>query len=488
MDRSRLARDVERLSGGRVLVVGDLMLDRYVYGEVSRISPEAPIPVLRQARQQSMLGGAGNVVRNVLSLGASCSVVGILGDDAPGREIEDLLGLSPRCRPALLRDPQRSSTIKTRFVADRQQVLRVDAETVLPLPDDLAHRVLASADEALSNCDAVVLSDYGKGLLTPTVTQGVIDRARGLGKPVLVDPKGNDYSRYRGASLLTPNLKELREAASLETHDDPSVRRAALHLIRRFGVEAVIATRGPEGLSLVRESSEPVHLPAEAREVFDVSGAGDTVIATLGVALAVGIPLAEAAELANIAAGIVVGKLGTAVTTPAEILRTLHQQELSSAEARVATLEEAVARVEGWRSKGDRIAFTNGIFDLLHHGHIDLLKRSRALGDRLVVGVNGDGSARRLRGDEPIQNEAARSAILASLEMVDLVVVFQEDTPVALLEALRPDLLIKGANYAEDEVVGADLVRGYGGRVKLVEVSDPRGGNARMRELSRGRF
>ncbi len=468
---SDLARHIDALAQARVLCVGDLMLDRFVYGAVDRVSPEAPIPVLRIEREAAMLGGAGNVAANLLALGAGCRFVSVVGDDGAGAEVRQLVAAETGTADGIVVEPARQTTLKTRFIGGRQQLLRADAETVAPIKAASAAAVLAAARAALGQVGAVVLSDYGKGVLTDALVADLIAAARAAGLPVVVDPKGTDYRRYRGASIVTPNRKELMQATRLPADDEAEVEAACRHLIATCGIDAVIATRSERGMSVVTRDGAAVHLPAEAREVFDVSGAGDTAVATLTAALSAGVDLDDAARLANLAAGIVVGKVGTAVVRAPELLAALHAQEWRHGEAKVAAREEAAESVARWRHLGKRVGFTNGCFDLLHPGHISLLTQARAACDVLVVGLNSDASVKRLKGDSrPVQSETARATVLASLGCVDLVVVFGEDTPEQLIRALRPDVLVKGADYTVETVVGADFVQSYGGRVVLANL------------------
>lgn len=486
--RSYLSGLVQRLAGVRVLVVGDIMLDRFIYGDIARISPEAPVPVLRCERTGFVLGGAGNVVRNLIALGARPSFAGVVGEDDEGETIRTMLAELLGAHFELVSEAHRKTTVKTRFIADRQQVLRVDSESCHLLEEASMRQVAEFLQQEVERCDSIILSDYGKGLLCPPILETVIMQARGLGKPIIVDPKGTDFTRYRGATILTPNLKELVEASHSPVAGNTAIVEAARGLIATCQVQAVVATRGPEGMSVVEQAGEALHLQAEAREVFDVSGAGDTVIAVLAAALGTGVALFKAAELANVAAGVVVGKIGTAVVHAKELLQALHHQELSSAEAKVLSLDSARETVERWHLQGYRVGFTNGVFDLLHHGHLSLLSQASQMCDRLIVGLNSDLSARRLKGEDPLQRETTRSAILASLELIDMVVIFHEDTPVRLLEGLRPDVLIKGANYSLDEVVGGDLVTRYGGEVVLAEVADLDTMNSTIAHITKGIF
>jgi D-beta-D-heptose 7-phosphate kinase/D-beta-D-heptose 1-phosphate adenosyltransferase len=471
VDRARLADALDRLAGARVAVIGDVMLDRYVYGEAERISPEAPVPVLRVREENEMLGGAGNVLRNLAALGAKAACLAAVGEDDDGKRVGELLAREPGVSPAIVTAAGRTTIRKTRFVAGGHQLLRVDRERVEALPAAAERQAMASIEAVLAGAKAVVLSDYGKGLLSAPVIAAVLAAAARLKVPVLADPKGRDFAKYRGAALVTPNRKELGETADLPAGTDAEIEAAARAVRERSGIAAVLATRGAQGMTLLDATGAVHHIAAEAREVFDVSGAGDTVIATVAAGLAAGLPLLDAVRIANCAAGIVVGKAGTAVAYPAEIRMALERQELRAAEEKFASREGAVERAALWRRRGLRVGFTNGCFDLLHPGHIHLLKQARAACDRLVVGLNSDASVKRLKGNgRPVQGEAARAAVLAGLADVDLVTVFGEDTPEALIAALRPDVLVKGADYTMDTVVGADLVKSYGGRVVLAEL------------------
>jgi len=486
---SDLAELVGRLAGVRVLAVGDVMLDRFVYGAVERISPEAPVPVLRIEREQAMLGGVGNVVRNLRAQAASVCLVALVGRDEAAREIKGLLRDDVEIESHLLEEDDRPTTIKTRYIAGGQQMLRADRERVQAVGAALEDEIIERAEADLGQAQALVLSDYGKGVLTERVVRRLVAAARPRGVPVIVDPKGSDYGRYGGACVVTPNRRELTEATGLPTGSDAEVVTAANALIERTGVRAVLVTRSQDGMTLLRAEARdrPLHLPATAREVYDVSGAGDTVVATVAAALAAGVSLESACRLANAAAGIVVGKIGTATAGAAELAAVFRARELETGEAKTVTLEDALGHVEAWRTQGLTIGFTNGCFDLLHPGHIALIRQAKSQCDRLIVGINSDASVRRLKGEgRPVQNDASRALVLGSLAAVDLVVIFPEDTPVALLEALRPDLLVKGADYTVDRVVGADVVRSYGGRVMLATLEQGHSTTATIARASAG--
>ncbi|OHC74025.1 MAG: bifunctional heptose 7-phosphate kinase/heptose 1-phosphate adenyltransferase [Rhodospirillales bacterium RIFCSPLOWO2_12_FULL_58_28] len=461
----------EALTKARVLCVGDVILDHFHHGAVERISPEAPIPVLRLEREDTMLGGAGNVVRNLAALGAKARFITVVGADHEGEKIAGEIAKAGIVDVPLI-DDERKTSVKTRYLAAGQQMLRADRETVAPLGAKVREKLIAAAVEAMSDCALVVLSDYGKGVLDDGVAAKIIAAARKAGKTVIVDPKGADYGRYKGADVITPNRRELGEATHLPVGGSDEVIKAARALINKHGFEAILVTLGRDGMALVAADGDNALLATEALEVFDVSGAGDTVAATLAAALGVGAGLSDAAALANTAAGIVVGKVGTAVVYPEDIISALHHHDLSGAEAKVMALKQALDRIGQWRRKGLKVGFTNGCFDLLHPGHISLLAQAREACDRLVVGLNSDSSVKRLgKGDDrPIQMETARATVMASLAAVDMVIIFGEDTPLKLIEAIRPDVLVKGSDYELDKVVGADLVQSYGGRVLLAEL------------------
>ena len=469
---AHLADYVGDLARARIAVIGDIMLDRFIYGDVERISPEAPVPVLVVDHTREMLGGAGNVAANAASLGAGVVLIGLVGEDDTGTAVRKLIADITGVTSALVTRENGPTTLKTRVVARHQQIVRLDSELIGAPSRDEARQILAELRSAIGGVHVILLSDYGKGILLGDIVEKSIGMARDAGKTIIVDPKGYDYTVYRGADLITPNLRELRAASSLPVDGDEAVVRACRAVISGNAIGAVIATRGPQGMSVVTET-DTIHLPTVAREVFDVSGAGDTVAATLACAISVRMPIEQAARLANAAAGVVVGKLGTSQVTSSELAASLRIIELGRSDAKIILATEAVAHVQSWRSQGLRVGFTNGCFDLLHPGHLALLRQGKAACDRLVVAVNSDESVRRLKGTtRPVQNELARAAVLASLETVDRVIIFSEDTPIALIEALRPDVLIKGADYSLHEVVGAEFVQIYGGEVLLAELEE----------------
>ncbi|MBW2697077.1 MAG: D-glycero-beta-D-manno-heptose-7-phosphate kinase [Deltaproteobacteria bacterium] len=463
---------LEGFHRSRVLCVGDVMLDRFSYGRVERVSDEAPIQILHVGSQRSMLGGAGNVVRNVVALGARAILIAVTGDDDSAREIDELAESEERLEQRLVVDPSRPTTVKTRFIAEGQQLLRADSESTDPVGEETTRRLIEAIAAELRHADVMVLSDYMKGVLTDELLSVAIAKAKVAGVPVIVDPKREDFSVYSGATVLKPNRAELEAGGRQACQTDAEIELAARGVARDCRIDAVLVTRSQQGMSLIRPDCEALHLRAKALEVSDVSGAGDTVVATTAVALASGAALHSAAELANIAGGIVVGKLGTAVVSREELGAALIAADASATEAKVKSAEAAYLDVQRWRKKGCRIGFTNGCFDLLHPGHISLLTEAKSHCDRLIVGLNSDESVKRLKGsDRPVQPEAARAIVLASMNVVDRVVIYSDDTPIPLLYLLEPDVLIKGGDYTIDEVIGGDVVQGYGGVVKIASLA-----------------
>jgi D-beta-D-heptose 7-phosphate kinase / D-beta-D-heptose 1-phosphate adenosyltransferase len=467
---SDLVSCLDRLKQARVLCIGDVMLDHYIYGQVERVSPEAPIPVLSIEHELKTLGGAGNVLRNLSALGVSASFVSVVGNDDAGREIGRLLAAQDGAEVHALVQPERTTTVKMRYIAANQQLLRADRETPRPLDPYIREDLLRLARELVTEHHVVIISDYAKGVLTEGVAFEIIRAAREAGARVVVDPKGGDHIRYRGANLLKPNRRELAHATGMPVGSESEIAAAARALIERCGFEAVLVSLGAEGMALVGVDGSVYVQRAHVHEVYDVSGAGDTVVAVVAAALSAGIDTVNAARLANVAAGIVVGKVGTAVAYPSELAACLAGREPDSA-GKVMPKGQALDLVERWRRQGLRIGFTNGCFDLLHPGHVSLISQAKAACDRLVVGLNSDESAARLKGPtRPVQRESARARVLASLAAVDLIVVFEEDTPIELIRAIRPKVLVKGADYRLDEVVGGDFVQRAGGEVLLADL------------------
>jgi len=473
------------LAGRTVLVLGDVMLDRYVSGEVSRISPEAPIPVLRVIAARASLGGAANVAHNVAALGARAILIGVIGTDDAGTEIERLIATAGDSIDArLFATPHRRTTVKTRFTTrSTHQLLRVDDETADPLDDESAAELRRRFARALAD------SDYAKGVLCDRLLKRVVNLSHRARLPVIADPKRASFKAYRNVTVLTPNAQEVTRATGVEAEDEDGAERAAWAALDAAACDAVIVTRSENGLTLVRRGMPALHLPARVQEVSDVSGAGDTFVAVLAAALAGDGDLVKATRLANIAAGISVSRPGTAVVSGRDLAEELRRRNFIASDEKIMVTEAALQRIAEWRRHGLRIGLTNGCFDLIHPGHVHLLARARAACDRLVVALNTDLSVKRLKGPErPIQSEAARATVMSSLASVDLVVLFAEDTPLSLIDAIRPDVLVKGADYRPEQVVGADIVRRNGGKVLLVDLLPSQGTTAtiaRVRERTR---
>jgi len=489
MDRPATDREladiVRHFKDARVLVIGDVILDRYVIGGVQRLSPEAPIPVLRPSTHRSTLGGSANVAMNIATLGGSATLVGVVGADDAGTIVRDLVSNAPGLRSALVTVPGRPTTSKTRFMTGSHQLLRLDEETTAPLTGTAVASVLDQVRGALVESQVVVLSDYAKGVLCDEILAAVIAMARDAGRIVIADPKRADFTAYRGASILTPNEHEVRLATRIDADHDAEADRAGRAALDATEGDAVLVTRSAKGLTLVRQGHDAMHLPTRAREVADVSGAGDALVAALSVALAAGAPLPAAAMLANANAGISVGKQGTATVSQRELLDSLHLEDLVANDRKVASLEEAAAQVSAWHARGFRVGFANGCFDLIHPGHVRLLSEARAACDRLIVALNTDASVQRLKGPtRPVQNETARATVMASLAPVDMVILFDEDTPLQAISALRPDVLVKGSDYTVDQVVGGDLVQGWGGQVVLVTLEEGHSTTGTIRRMT----
>src|SRR4051812_5634501 len=467
-------KELADLRGLTVLCIGDLMLDDFVYGEVTRISPEAPAPVIAVQRSETTIGGAGNVARNLASLGVRCIFVGVVGEDDAGKILSASLHREPLIEARLVSDASRPTTRKVRFVSEHYSthLLRADWELAQPVRKDKEKALIDHVREALPASGAVVLSDYAKGVLTPLVIRAVIDAAIKAKKPVIVDPKGQDYSVYRGATLITPNRLELAAASRRPANTETEIVAAAGELARLVESEAVLVTRSEDGMTLLVKGREPVHIAAYPVKVRDVSGAGDTVAAVLGAMLAAKAGFEPAMRAANAAAAVAVSKRGTATVSIPELRSRILPAASLAAEEKVlfdwSMLDE---RLKEWRRQGIRLGFTNGCFDLLHPGHIKVLTAARALCDRLIVGLNSDASVARLKGEgRPVQEAHARAEVLAALEAVDLVIVFEQDTPLELLKHVRPKVLIKGGDYRADQVVGREQVEADGGEVVLVDL------------------
>lgn len=466
---------IDQFSQVRVLCLGDVMLDRFITGAARRISPESPVPVLSVSSSATIAGGSANVARNIASLGGQCTLVGVIGNDTCGAELRQILEETSGVHPLFVTAADRPTTEKIRFVAQGQHMLRSDREETAPVPVEVEAAIRSHVSGCLADHDVVVLSDYAKGVLTPTLIREVLALAAGSDVPVIVDPKSSDLSRYDGATLVTPNLHEIWLATGISGDSDDSAVSAGHNVLERTRIGAVLVTRSEKGMTLVQRTAEPVHIPTVAREVADVVGAGDTVIAALALVVGAGAALDEAAYIANAAAGVAVGKRGTATVSRAELLTELDRQSrtvaTTSSAVKVVSRAAAVAQVEAWKLHGLSVGFTNGCFDILHVGHVGIIEFARANCDRLVVALNSDGSVARLKGpSRPVNSEMDRARVISAIGAVDLVVIFDEDTPLQFIEEIEPDVLVKGADYEVAEIVGGASVMARGGRVLRFEL------------------
>ncbi len=456
---------IDRLAQASVLVVGDVLLDRFVDGKVTRVSPEAPVPVLKYGAARPLLGGAGNVAANLVAYGAGVTLVGMTGADDAARELAAICAKSSLLEARFVADPSRPTTVKTRYLGGWHQLLRVDSEETHAMAESIAAAIVAAAEEAMRHRRVLILSDYGKGVLDAATIGRLIAAARKAGLPVVVDPKKPTTSVFAGASLITPNLEEMAQFTGIRATTDEAAEQACRYVLGTCEIDAILLTRGEAGMTLVERGKEPLHVRAATHRVFDVTGAGDTVIATLAAALSAGTDLPEAVRVANAAAGVAVTKPGTATVLPGELRQAMGFGETAG----VVGGADAASRIVAWKEQGLKVGFTNGCFDLLHRGHLYSLEQASRRVDRLVVGVNSDASTRGLKGPgRPVQDEATRAAVVAALRFIDLVVIFAEATPEALIRTLHPNVLFKGEDYKEEAVAGGDFVKANGGRVELL--------------------
>ncbi len=451
----------------KILVLGDLMIDHYLWGSCERISPEAPVQVVDINKETTVLGGAGNVVNNLKALGAEVSVSGVIGDDENGQELIDMLQEIEVESSGLIFQKNRKTSKKSRVIAVSQQILRYDKESKEDIEESSVVKILEKLQESVAEYDAIILSDYGKGVLTQSMCQGVISLARENGVKVLVDPKGSDFSKYRGAYLLTPNKKEAILATGIDIKDEVSLKEALLKLKNECDLDISLITLSEDGIGIY--DNEVKTFPTVAKEVFDVTGAGDTVIASIAFALSIGKEIDEVAKFANLAAGVVVGKIGSATVTIDEIEEYEASLHKSTSDAHIKSFEDINAVVARCRANGKKVVFTNGCFDILHVGHVKYLQIAKSFGDILIVGLNSDESVSRLKGPtRPVNIAEDRAYLLAALEAVDFVVPFSEDTPYDLIKMIKPDVLVKGGDYEGKEVVGTE----FAGELKLVDFVD----------------
>ena len=464
--------DIDKLAGCRILVVGDLMLDAYLWGHAERISPEAPVQVVSVSSEEHTLGGAGNVINNLIALGAHVSAAGVFGSGPDARLIRNQLNALGVNTEGVVQDPQRPTTRKTRIIANHQHVLRYDREANTAIDQQLIHQVSQAAIKLIADTDLTLVSDYGKGLITAQLMKKLSAAARKHGKHLIVDPKGLDFTKYAGAAIITPNRKETALAAGIEIVDDQTLFEAAQNLIEKTGIDKILVTCGKDGMVFFESNAQPYQIGTRARQVFDVSGAGDTVLAVLGLGISAGYSIKEAVALANRAAGIVVGKVGTATVSQTELAASLNLIP-DPALNKQKTVAELSAIVQKLQQAGKRIVLTNGCFDLLHVGHIMLLSASKQLGDKLIVAIDDDDSVRKLKGaGRPVIGAEERVRIISALDSVDFVVVFSSHQLNDLIQTLRPSVLTKGSNYGTAMVQGREIVERFGGRVEIIPVTE----------------
>ncbi|HYN55089.1 MAG TPA: D-glycero-beta-D-manno-heptose-7-phosphate kinase [Methylotenera sp.] len=461
----RLFNDSRKL----VLVIGDVMLDRYLVGSVNRISPEAPVPVVLLNQSEDRAGGAANVAANLSGLGLKTQIIGCVGDDITGKILNQMIADTGIDVTNIMTSSARPTVSKTRVMSGNQQIVRIDDESASVFTADETSQLFANVTRAISAKPAmVILSDYAKGMLSDATCRTIINQCKQLNIPVIADPKGRDYSKYKGASALTPNKKETAEACGVAMHETDALLKAAEQLKENLQLDFLAVTRGEEGISFI-DNKQIQHIPATAKKVFDVSGAGDTVIATLAAGLVHGLTPHDALQLANIAAGIVVGKVGTVPVTQAELLRALISEDGQSQADKICDKSQLLELVGHWKENKQTIVFTNGCFDLLHAGHVTYLEAAKKTGDKLILGLNTDRSVSALKGPtRPVVHEGDRARVLAALASVDAVILFDEDTPLQLIDAIRPDVIVKGDDYSEEQVVGGKEVKSWGGSVKLI--------------------
>ncbi|MFH1994178.1 MAG: D-glycero-beta-D-manno-heptose-7-phosphate kinase [Nitrospinota bacterium] len=468
--RERIKDIIASLKGHRIIVVGDLILDEYIWGSLERISPEAPVGIIESKSENLALGGAANVANNLIALGLNVDIFGVIGKDQKGKELTKLLKKRGVVIDGIVEDESRHTTNKIRVIANHQQILRIDREKRDDLSAAVRKKLLKAVSSKMNKVDGIILSDYGKGVVTEEFVKELVEVAKKHNKKIIADPKGSDYSKYKGVAIVTPNKKEASEAAGIKIDSEKSLKEAAQKILKMFKGEALLITRGDEGMSLFKKDMSLAHISTVAKEVYDVSGAGDTVISVFAGLFFNGLDMVEAVEIANIAAGIEVGKIGTAVVTGSEIIERIESGGVEE-KGRIVDLAEIKQIVARARNMGKKIVFTNGCFDLLHVGHIKYLAQAKSYGDILIIGMNSDSSVRKLKGPKrPLIGEEERGALLTALNSVDYVVIFSEPTPDKLIKEIMPDVLVKGGDYAIDEVVGRDIVEAHGGRVELVPV------------------
>jgi D-beta-D-heptose 7-phosphate kinase / D-beta-D-heptose 1-phosphate adenosyltransferase len=454
----------------RILVVGDLILDEYIWGGVQRISPEAPVPILETRSENLTLGGAANVANNLVSLGCEVHLCGAIGQDEKGDKLLQAIHDRSIQTEGIFRFVHRPTTSKMRIIAHNQQILRVDKEDNRPITEKTEKKLIQYTNQVIPGMDGIICSDYHKGILTEKVIKAIMHRAQKAKKAIIVDPKSLDFSLYKGATVITPNLREVERSVPIKIKDKEDLGRAAEYLLNLTKAEAILITQGKDGMSLYQNKEKLISIPTVAKEVFDVTGAGDTVISVFSMAMFVGFNYQEAAWLSNMAASVVVGKVGTAVVTLEEINEFLCEEMLRTSHT-ILKIDELKKIISMAKSTDKKVVFTNGCFDIIHGGHIEFLQKAKSLGDILIVGLNADISVKKLKGENrPIKNEKERANILSALKYIDYITLFDETTPEKLIREIKPDILVKGDDYKIDEVVGREIVEGYGARVELIPI------------------
>tara|TARA_B100000686_G_scaffold219200_1_gene226257 strand:- start:11962 stop:13425 length:1464 start_codon:yes stop_codon:yes gene_type:complete len=467
-NKNKIANILTGIQEVKVLIIGDVMLDRYILGNVDRISPEAPIPILKKDQQKLTIGGAGNVLQNLVSLNVKTSFISIVGDDDAAKELIKQINKLNNVEYILIKDKTRKTTVKTRYIAAGQQIFRSDSESEVKLSSDIKKKAFNYYKLFLNQSDIVIFSDYGKGIFFDHFCEKLIKHANKLKKKVIVDPKGNNFLKYNGSYFITPNTKEAFNATKILSNNNKNTQKCGKYIINKKWSENVLLTRGSDGLSII-EKNKTNHLKANTEEIFDVTGAGDTVISLFAAVLAAKFSILEAANFANLGASIVVKKSGTSVTTIEEINNILSYKNFN---LKIVTKKDVIIQIKKWKKKKFKIGFTNGCFDLIHSGHIDLLTKASEKCDKLIVALNSDTSIKKIKGlDRPILDLNSRKRLIAALEVVDLVTIFNESTPINLIKIIKPDFLIKGEDYKINEIVGSNYVKSYSGKIIRIKLT-----------------
>ena len=467
--KENIFEDILKITNSKIFCLGDLMLDKYIIGKTNRISPEGPIPILNVKQEIKMLGGVGNVVRNLRTIGAKIYLIGLVGDDEEGFEINKRVNQKNIIKK-IIKDNKRPSTVKTRFISNNQQILRVDQENMSPVNPVLEKKIFSYSKKMIASSDAVVLSDYGKGLLTDNIIKNIINFSKKMGKIVVLDPKNGNFKKYFGATIITPNVKELEEAVNSKLNNEFEIVKASKELIRKHKFKYVLVTRGKLGMTLISSKNKVLNFKTEAKEIYDVSGAGDTVVSYIAACLGCSISIQQSIKIANFAAGIVVSKSGTSVAHLSELLFSLNKKNISS---KLVNFNEGAKIVDFWKKKKEIVGFTNGCFDYLHPGHLSLFEQAKKKCTKLIVAINSDNSVKAIKGpSRPKQNTNIRIKVLEAIKYVDLIILFSDKTPIKLIKKIKPNLLVKGSDYKEKQIIGAKEVRLNGGKIFRAKVLD----------------